>query len=107
MRAGRLDRKASFYAKVKTTSSDFGGTVDTWPVETFSTWGQVQYAGGDVILSNEEKFYSGVIFYTIRYRSTVTETMRVLMDGVWYRITYMEQLGRKEGLKLSLSKINE
>jgi head-tail adaptor len=66
----------SFYAKVKTTSSDYGGTTDTWPVETFSTWGEVRYAGGDMILSNEEKFYSGTIFLTVRYRDTIVETMR-------------------------------
>jgi hypothetical protein len=43
----------------------------------------------------------------MRYRSTATETMRVKMDDVWYRITYIERYGRKEGLKLTLVKINE
>ena len=107
MRAGRMDRKASFYAKVKTTSSDFGGTTDTWPTLTFDTWGEVTFAGGDAILSNEEKFYSGTIFFKVRYRSTIVETMRVKIADVWYRITYIQELGRKEGLQLSLSKINE
>lgn len=106
MRSGRLDRKASFYAKVKTANSDYGGTTDTWPTETFSTWGSVQYAGGNLILSSEEKFYSGMIFLTIRYR-TVSETMRVKIEDVWYRITYIEEQGRRSGLKLTLQKINE
>jgi head-tail adaptor len=107
MRAGRMDRKASFYAKVKTTSSDFGGTTDTWPTLTFDTWGEVTYAGGDAILSNEEKFYSGLIFFKVRYRNNIVETMRVKIANVWYRITYIQELGRKEGLQLSLSKIND
>jgi len=107
MRAGAMDEKAAFYAKVKSTNTDFGGTTDTWPKVTFETWGEIRYAGGDAILSNEEKFYSGTIFFTIRYRSTVVETMRVLLNDIWYRITYIEELGRKEGLRLSLSKINE
>jgi SPP1 family predicted phage head-tail adaptor len=106
MRSGRLDRKASFYAKVKTTSSDFGGTTDTWPSLTFETWGEIQFAGGDAILSNEEKFYSGTVFLKVRYRSEIVETMRVKIADVWYRITYIEELGRKKGLKLSLQKIN-
>lgn len=106
MRAGRLDRKAGFYAKVS-TRDDFNASVDTWPTLSLETWGTIQYAGGDMILNNEEKFYSGVIFYTIRYRSDIIETMRVKIDSVWYRITYIERLGRKEGLKLSLNKINE
>ena len=107
MRAGRLDRKASFYAKVKTTNTDFGGTTDTWPTLTFETWGTVQYAGGDATISNEEKFYSGVIFLTVRYRSAITETMRVKIADVWYRITYIEELGRKSGMKITLNKIND
>jgi SPP1 family predicted phage head-tail adaptor len=107
MRAGQLDTKVSFYAKVKATSSDYGGTTDTWPKETISTWGSVKYAGGDMILSNEEKFYSGVVFLTVRYRALIVETMRVLIEDVWYRITYIEELGRDEGMKLTLQKINE
>jgi SPP1 family predicted phage head-tail adaptor len=107
MRAGRLDRKADFYAKVKTANTSYGGSTDTWPTLTFSTWGEVTYAGGDAILSNEEKFYSGTIFLRIRYRSNVTETMRVKIADVWYKIAYIEELGRKEGLKLTLNKINE
>ena len=107
MRAGQLDTKVSFYAKVKTASSDFGGTTDTWPTETISTWGNIRYAGGDLTLSNEEKFYSGMIFLIVRYRDTIVETMRVLIDAVWYRITYIEELGRDEGMKITLQKINE
>jgi len=107
MRSGRLDTRVSFYAKVKTTSSDYGGTTDTWPVETIQTWGEVRYAGGDIILSNEEKFYSGTVFLTVRFRETIVETMRVKIDDVWYRITYIEELGRDEGMKLTLQKIND
>ena len=106
MRAGRLDRKGSFYARVS-TRDDYNASTDTWPTLTFDTWGTVQYAGGALILSNDEKFYSGTIFYTIRYRSTVTETMRVKIADIWYRITYIEELGRKEGMKLTLQKIND
>lgn len=107
MRAGRLNTQVSFYAKVSTTSSDFGGTADSWPSVTFTTWGEVRYAGGDMILSNEEKFYSGVIFLTVRYRSTIVETMRVMVNSILYRITYIEELGKKEGMKITLQKIND
>jgi SPP1 family predicted phage head-tail adaptor len=107
MRAGRLDTKVSFYAKVKTASSDFGGTTDTWPTETISTWGEVKYAGGDLTLSSDEKFYSGTIILTVRYRDSITETMRVKIDDIWYRITYIEELGRDEGMKITLQKIND
>jgi head-tail adaptor len=106
MKAGRLDTKTYFYAKVS-TRDDFNASVDTWPTLTLEAWGDVKYAGGDLILSNEEKFYSGILFLTVRYRSVIVESMRVVIDDVWYRITYIEEIGRDEGLKLSLSKINE
>jgi head-tail adaptor len=105
MRAGRLDRKASFYT-LTTSRGDFGESTDTYTL-SFNTWGTIQYAGGDAILSNEEKFYSGLVFLTIRYRTGITETMRVVIDDIWYRITYIEELGRREGLRITLSKINE
>ncbi len=107
MNAGKLDRRVDFYAKVKTANSDYGGTVDTWPSVTIATWGSVQYSGGNLTLSSDEKFYSGTLLLTVRYRSTIVETMRVVIDSIWYRITYIERLGRKEGLRITLQKINE
>jgi head-tail adaptor len=106
MRAGRMDRIAGFYAKVKTPTL-YGGTTDTWPTLTLNAWGEVQFAGGDAILSNDEKFYSGVVFLKIRYRTDIVETMRVSMDSKWYSISYIEELGRREGLRLTLNRINE
>jgi head-tail adaptor len=105
MRAGRLDRLVSFYSKTS-TRDEYNASVDSY-VFAFDTWGSVQYAGGDMTLSNEEKFYSGTIFLTVRYRSSIVETMRLKIAEVWYRITYIEELGRKEGMKLTLNKINE
>lgn len=107
MRAGRMDRKASFYTKVLTPDSTYGGNIESWPSVTITTWGEVRFAGGDMIISNEEKFYSGVVFLTIRYRDTITETMRVSINNIMYRITYIEELGRREGLRLTLNKIND
>lgn len=107
MMAGRLDRKVIFYAKVKTSSTTFGGTTDTWPTATITTWGEVLYGGGSAMLSSEEKFYSGSITLRVRYRSNIVETMRVKIDYDWYSINYIERLGRKEGLRIDLEKINE
>lgn len=106
MRAGRLDRKAQFYSK-SSVRGTFNESTDTWTTLVFTTWGEIQYVSGDAILSNEEKFYSGTIFYTIRYRSGVEENMRVKIGTTWYSISYIAEIGRKEGLKLTLNKINE
>jgi head-tail adaptor len=105
MRAGRLDRRVSFYAKTSTRDA-FNASVDTYAL-SFTTWGEVTYGGGDSTISNDEKFFSGTILLRVRYRSTIVETMRVLIDSDYYSINYIERLGRKEGLLLTLSKINE
>lgn len=106
MRSGRLDKKVLFYSK-SSTRGDYNESTDIWTTLALTTWGEVTYAGGDAMLSNEEKFYSGVIFLKVRYNSIIVETMRVYIRTMWYSITYIEELGRKEGLRLTLNKINE
>jgi head-tail adaptor len=101
-----MDRKVGFYALVS-SRGDYNEAIETWPVETISTWAEIQYAGGDSILSNEEKFYSGMMFLKVRYRADIVETMKVYIDSLWYRITYIERLGRKEGLRITVQKIND
>lgn len=100
-----MDRKAYFYSK-SITRGDYGESSDVWTTLAFYRWVEIQYAGGDAILSNEEKFYSGVIFIRLRYSDAIVETMRVKINNVWYSISYIEELGRREGLRLTLNKIN-
>ena len=108
MRAGNLISRVSFYAKV-TTRDAFGASADTWPSVTLSTRGELRWVGGSRSLSNEEQFFSRNMELTVRYRSTIVETMRVRIDGTndLYAITYIEIIGRKEGLRLTLEKLSD
>jgi len=107
MRAGNLIHRIDFYAKV-TSRDDYGASVDTWPNITITTRGEVRFIGGSKILSSEEKFYSKSMELTVRYRSDIFETMRVQIDETndLYSISYLEIIGRKEALRLTLEKIN-
>ena len=105
MKAGLLDRKVSFYSKT-VSRDDFGAVKENYTLD-FDTFGDITYAGGDMILSNDEKFFSGKMFLLVRFRNEISEKMWVQVDGVFYAITYMERIGRKEGLKITLQKINE
>jgi head-tail adaptor len=110
MKAGQMDRKASFYAKVKSSDTDFGGTTDTWPTVTLTVSAQVVNKGGGYSLSDHEKFYSTTLTIKVRYRVEILETMRVKLSNfpnVLFEITNIDELGRKEGLSISLQKINE
>ena len=105
MRAGNLINRVKFYAKV-TTRNDYGASVDSWPVATITTRGELRWSGGSRTLANEEKTYARNMELTVRYRSTIVETMKVQIDGTseLYLITYMEIIGRKEALRLTLEK---
>ena len=110
MRAGQMDRKATFYTKLKTTSSDYAGTTDTWPKATFTVNAQVVNKGGGYVLQDDEKFYSTSLSIKVRYRSEIIETMHVVLSNfadTIFRITNIDELGRKEGLQIALEKINE
>ena len=108
MRAGQAYHRINFYARV-TTKDSYSAAKDSWPSVTIATRGIVRYKSGDYVLSNEEKFYSKSMELTVRYRSTIAETMLVQIDGGTdrYIIRYMEELGRKESLRLTLEKLNQ
>lgn len=108
MRAGNLYHRIDFYGKV-TTRNDYNASVETWPSVTVSTRGEIRHTGGDRTLSAEEKFYSRTMELTIRYREGLNEEMRVKIDGGtdWYQISApIEEIGRREGLRIILEKIN-
>ena len=108
MRSGALWHRVKFYAKV-TSRDTFGASVDSWPIATISTRGEVRWTGGDRGVVNEEKTYGRNMELTVRYRSTIVETMRVQLDGesALYQINYIEVIGRKESLRMTLEKLSD
>ncbi len=108
MRAGALYYRIAFYAKVITRDS-YSASVDTYPLVTLRTRGEVRESGGGKEMANEERFYSKNKELTVRYNSAIIDTMKVQIDGTddRYWITYIETIGRKEGMRLSLEKEND
>ena len=108
MRSGALWHRVKFYAKL-TSNDTFGASVDRWPIATISTRGEVRWTGGDRGIVNEEKTYGRNMELTVRYRSTIVETMRVQLDGesALYQINYLEVIGRKESLRMTLEKLSD
>ena len=108
MRAGGAYHRINFFAK-QVTRDAYGSSSDSWnySLPTISTRGEVRYTGGSQILNSDEKFYSKNVELIIRYRDSITETMRVQIDdtnNLWM-ITYMEMLGRKESIRLTIEKL--
>jgi len=108
MRAGNLIHRVKFYPKV-TSRDSFNASVDTYPIATISTRGEIRFSGGNKIISNEEKQFTKSMDLSVRYNSLIVETMRVQIDDLpdLYSITYIEEIGRKEGLRISLEKLSD
>jgi len=109
MRAGNLYHKAVFYAKVEAVNPDYGGTIDTWPTATLVTRCEIRDISGALLGKNDARTFDKTKEITIRYRSEIVETMKVQLDDTTaaYTITYIEVIGRKEGLKISLEKTGD
>lgn len=107
MRAGNLISRIAFYSKV-ISRDDYSASVDTWPLVTLRCRGEIIDVGGNKELYNEEKFYSKSRELIVRYNSDIVETMKVQIDEgeERYIITYIETIGRKEGMRISLQKEN-
>ncbi len=107
MRAGSLNRKITFYSKT-TTRDTYSSSLDDWDTKAFDTKGGIRHIGGSKDLNENEKFYSKSIELTVRYRADILENMQLTIDDETdrYIITYIEEIGRRKGLILSIEKIN-
>ena len=98
MNIGRLDR----YIILQSVST----SVDAYgqPVESFSTlasvWAKIEYKSEVEKFENEQLRAVSSIDFTIRYRTDITEQMRISYDSNIYQIIGISEIGRGEGLKL-------
>jgi head-tail adaptor len=110
MRGGNLFNRINFFAK-QITRDDYGASSDSYnySIPTITTRGEIRWAGGNRIVENEEKTYTRNMELTIRYRSTIIDTMRIQVIGSndLYAITYIEVIGRNESLRLTLEKLSD
>jgi len=103
MRAGNLDRPIVIQSGTFTTS-DLGQEVVTWA--TFWTG----FARWEPMTANDRFRASGIHAvkagkFTIRYKSGVLSTMRVLFDSEYYKILGVRELPRREGTELTVELI--
>ena len=98
MNIGKLDR----YITLQSVST----SVDAYgqPVELFSTlanvWAKIEYKSEVEKFENEQLRAVSSIDFTIRYRTDVTQQMRISYNSETYQIIGISEIGRGEGLKL-------
>ena len=105
MRAGQLIERIAFYAMTVTRDA-YNAATESY-TKTIDTRAGVTYLSGDKTLSSDEKFFSGTVFFNIRYRAGITESMQIEWRGDKYAISYIQEVGYKDSLRITASKINE
>lgn len=99
MRAGKLDRRITLQQASEASRDAMNAPVYTW--STFATvWAQLIFNRGDERFAAHEVAGASVVTFKIRYRSGVTDKLRISYDGKIYDIRDVRELGRQDGLEL-------
>jgi len=98
MEAGPMDRRITIQQNTGQID-DYGQEIPQWS-DLDEIWSQVVPLRGNERYAAQQPGALSAMKFAIRYRSDVTEQMRILYDGRYYDITYIEELGRQDGLML-------
>jgi SPP1 family predicted phage head-tail adaptor len=66
----------------------------------------IKFASGSKGINNDEIFNYSTVTFTTYYRD-INETMRILCDDKYYRITFLDEIGFREGYNIRAELINE
>ena len=98
MLAGNLDRRITIQAATETRDSQ-GGVVKVWATVA-ELWAERRDVRGREYFSARQEVAENMATFRIRWRTGITEKMRVLSDGKTYDIEAIAPIGRNEGLDL-------
>lgn len=94
MNVGKLNRKIIIQSPP--TSKDNGGELTGSRVTYITTWAKVtDKSSGENMVEGTQPMTTTRIF-TIRYRTGITNDMRVSYNSQYWKITGMMEIGRKE-----------
>lgn len=88
--AGKLRHSITFYDRSDNKESDYG-SVDESFAEGITCRAAVKFMSGSETMQSQTMVNITVVQFTIRYRSGVTETQRILWQGDYYAVKVIEQ----------------
>jgi SPP1 family predicted phage head-tail adaptor len=98
MRIGKMDRRIVI-EQPTATKDDWNYDVVTWT--TLATvWADKLDRGSGEVVEVDRQTALTRTQWTMRYRSTVNSTMRILYNSQYYYIVGVEEIGRREGLRV-------
>jgi SPP1 family predicted phage head-tail adaptor len=100
MRAGNLDRRLSLRHLVLGTQGAAGDYPDQSYTEYAEVWGGKQEISGREFFAAQQKDAERTVRFTIRHRTDMLSTDRIVCEGIDYDITHIAEVGRREGLHI-------
>ena len=99
MQAGKLDRRITIQSPTSTRDGA-GQPVEAWALLA-TVWARVEHLRGKEPFQGQEFNAQRTSVFTIRYRTDLDETMRIIFDGDTYDILAIAEKGRREGLEIT------
>ena len=99
MKAGRLDRRITIQVKSEVVASNMQRTL-SWATH-LTVWSNPVEKDGFEKEDNNNRSTMRQVNFRIRYNSTITNEMRILWEGDYYKIEDTKELGRKDGLMIN------
>jgi SPP1 family predicted phage head-tail adaptor len=102
---GRMDRRVTIEAPV--TAKDASGSVSTtWSALHSNIHARVQQAPGREALAGNALQADADVVFTVRWRTGIDSTCRVLWDGTYYAVVGEPvQIGRQDRLEIKARRI--
>lgn len=97
MRAGRLDRRAQLRHAVLPANDANGQRKPTFTAYA-TVWARKEEISGREYFAAEAKQAENTVRFTIRYRSDVLSTDRLVCEGRDYEVIQFSEINRREGL---------
>ena len=105
MKGGRLDRRIIVQVKAETVATNMQRTLQ-W--STFLTiWSNPVQKDGVEKTDNENRSTKRMVNFRVRYNSTITNEMRIIWEGNYYKIEDIKELGRQDGLMINTSLLTQ
>lgn len=106
MRAGKLDRRITIQSKSVVRDAYGEPIINSW--STFlSTWSRPVQKDGREQTADNNRSTDRVVHFRVRYNSTITREMRVIWEGLYYKIEDLKELGREDGLIIQCSLLSQ
>jgi SPP1 family predicted phage head-tail adaptor len=106
MNFSRADRKIRIEAQSEAQDS-LGQQSTVWSLITNgNVWAQVSIGGGTELMKSKKLFDTADAVFTIRYRSDVTPTHRIVYNNANWNIIAIEEVGRRDSLRIVARRYN-